>query len=171
MSRQKSRAKIDSVFVCQLATMGVKQGEIAEHLGFSRARVSQVLSECHWRPRTVEEALAMMAKQRDDKKMTAKNKISSISDLFEKFGGHAAVGRAIGVTTEHASLMKQRKSIPVARWQDVIKAASLAGIDLSSDDMLRLHSAPFCGEGEIEATQAATPVGGDKGQAIARAAR
>ncbi len=95
--------------------------------------------------------------------MTAQNQISSISDLFEKFGGPAAVGRAIGVTTEHASLMKQRKSIPVARWQDVIKAAALAGIELSSDDMLRLHSAPFCGEGEIETSQAATPVAKDAG--------
>ena len=47
----------------------------------------------------------------------------TISEIFEALGGPAELGRAIGITTEHAASMRRRESIPVAYWQRVVSHA------------------------------------------------
>ena len=44
----------------------------------------------------------------------------SVAGIFDAFDGPAAVGRAIGVTTEHAASMRRRGSIPVGYWPDLL---------------------------------------------------
>lgn len=58
--------------------------------------------------------------------------MKTFSDIFEALHGPAEVGRIIGVSTEHASIMKRRGSIPPAYWSrliDGVKAKGISGID------------------------------------------
>lgn len=66
--------------------------------------------------------------------------ITSVDSLIDKIGGPALLGRAIGVSTEHASVMKQRKSIPVAWWSALIESEAGKALGLTSDALLRIHS-------------------------------
>lgn len=68
------------------------------------------------------------------------NEITSVDELIDLIGGPAALGRAIGITTEHASVMKQRKSIPVARWGSLIRSEAGKSLGLTPDTMLRIHA-------------------------------
>jgi hypothetical protein len=49
--------------------------------------------------------------------------------VFERFKGPAEVGRAIGVTTEHAVQMRRRGSIPPQHWQRLVEAACERGVE------------------------------------------
>jgi hypothetical protein len=75
--------------------------------------------------------------------------METVHDLFEAFGGPAAVGRILGTTTEHAAQMKRRKSIPVRWWPHLISAAKEQKIKLTEADLLRIHL-PFSAEGGRE---------------------
>jgi len=66
--------------------------------------------------------------------------IPTIPDLISEMGGPAAFARLIGVTTEHASLMKRRRSIPVAYWQPLLDSQAGKALGLSADDLLNLHA-------------------------------
>ena len=68
--------------------------------------------------------------------------MNTVDDIFEAFGGPASFGRAIGVTTEHATQMKRRKSIPVRWWPKVLAAAKDRGIPLTDSVLISIH-APF----------------------------
>lgn len=54
--------------------------------------------------------------------------MQTVAALFDEFGGPAKVGQAIGVSTEHASAMKRRESIPVDYWPDLIAWARINSI-------------------------------------------
>jgi hypothetical protein len=54
--------------------------------------------------------------------------MNTFDDLFQACGGAARVGRMIGVTTEHATSMKRRGSIPASYWPDLIRKCASAGI-------------------------------------------
>lgn len=43
--------------------------------------------------------------------------------IFDALGGPAAVGRIVGKPVEHTTLMRRRRSIPVAYWQALIEHA------------------------------------------------
>lgn len=65
----------------------------------------------------------------------------TVDDVFEAFGGPAAVGKAIGKSTEHAAAMRRRGSIPVDYWLDLIAAADKAGIEgVNTEALTRMHA-------------------------------
>lgn len=84
--------------------------------------------------------------------------MTSTDEIFDRFGGPAAVGRLIGVSTEHAAAMKRRGSIPPAYWADLIAHAAEHGIGLTSDDLVRIaslkrrpdHPPDFCSARKLE---------------------
>lgn len=84
----------------------------------------------------------------------------TIDDLFEAFGGPAEVGRAIGKSTEHASAMRRRGSIPVGYWSALVAEAEHRGLEwITYEALVRVHSrsrapghqpAPTAGRGAAE---------------------
>ena len=80
--------------------------------------------------------------------------MNTVDAIFEAFGGPAALGRAIGIPTEHAAQMKRRKSIPVRWWPKLVAAAKEKGIPLTDADLIAIH-APFSGAGGTELNGAA----------------
>lgn len=61
--------------------------------------------------------------------------MQTIDDLFRLFGGPARVGRAIGVSTEHAAAMKRRNSIPSSYWRRLVREAekdAIGGVTLET---------------------------------------
>jgi hypothetical protein len=66
----------------------------------------------------------------------------TVADIFDAFKGPAAIGRAIGKSTEHAASMRRRASIPVRYWPRLINAARAAGIDgINHETLTQAHSA------------------------------
>lgn len=65
--------------------------------------------------------------------------VDTINSLFSLFGGPAAVGRAIGKSTEHASGMKRRKSVPVEYWPSLIESEKGRELGLTNDDLVKIH--------------------------------
>jgi hypothetical protein len=55
--------------------------------------------------------------------------MNTISDIFDVFGGNAAVARILGVGASTASEMKRRESIPVEYWPALVDEAKKAGRD------------------------------------------
>lgn len=49
--------------------------------------------------------------------------MSTWRDIFKAFGGPAELGRALGISTEHATQMRRRDSIPPLHWPRLIEAA------------------------------------------------
>lgn len=74
--------------------------------------------------------------------MVTENSIHTVADLITSLGGPAAFARLIGVTTEHASLMKRRQSIPVGYWPALIESSPAKVMGLSADDILGIHANP-----------------------------
>lgn len=68
-------------------------------------------------------------------------KISTVDELFDAIGGPAVFGRAVGITTEHASVIKQRGSIPVKRWLALIESEAGKSIGITPELLTRLHAA------------------------------
>jgi len=66
--------------------------------------------------------------------------MKTIDDIFAAFGGPAAVGRAIGKSTEHAASMRRRRSIPVAYWPALIQRAAERGIRLTAEMLVEMHA-------------------------------
>ncbi len=66
----------------------------------------------------------------------------TLSSIFDVFGGPAEVGRAIGVSTEHATTMRRRGSIPVRYWPSLLAEARDRSITLSEADLVAIHAAP-----------------------------
>jgi hypothetical protein len=55
--------------------------------------------------------------------------MKTVSDIFEVFGGNAAVARILGVGASTASEMKRRESIPVEYWPALVAEAKTLGRD------------------------------------------
>lgn len=53
--------------------------------------------------------------------------MNTISDIFDVFGGNAAVARILGVGASTASEMKRRESIPVEYWPALVDEARKIG--------------------------------------------
>ena len=67
--------------------------------------------------------------------------MNSLDDLFRAFGGPANLGRALGISTEHAAAMKRRRSIPVRYWLPLIHAARVSGkTTVTFETLTRLHA-------------------------------
>ena len=67
--------------------------------------------------------------------------MQTLDAIFIAFGGPASVGRAIGVSTEHAASMKRRGSIPVDYWPALIRAANEREIhDITYESLTLLHA-------------------------------
>lgn len=66
--------------------------------------------------------------------------MNSVSALFEALEGPTKVAGILSVKTSAASEMKRRGSIPVRYWPDLVAAFGERGIDLSYEDLVRLHS-------------------------------
>jgi hypothetical protein len=54
--------------------------------------------------------------------------MENVSDLFDAFGGQAAVARVLNVGASTASEMKRRQSIPAEYWPELVSEASRRGI-------------------------------------------
>lgn len=63
-----------------------------------------------------------------------------VPELITEFGGPTAFARAIGVQPSTASEMKRRGSIPVRYWPSVLSAAENLNIQISSDDLVAIHT-------------------------------
>lgn len=66
--------------------------------------------------------------------------MKSVSDLFEKMGGSAAIARIIRKGASTASEMKRRGSIPVEYWPDLIESDKGHELGLSAELLLDLHA-------------------------------
>lgn len=66
--------------------------------------------------------------------------ISTTARLFEVLDGPAAVGRAIGVTTEHAGSLKRRGRIPPRYWPALLVALRGKGHKLTEADLTRIYN-------------------------------
>lgn len=64
----------------------------------------------------------------------------SVVELFQKFGGPAAVARAIGKKQSTASEMKRRGSIPVEHWPALISSPQGQKLGLDADALVRIHT-------------------------------
>jgi hypothetical protein len=65
----------------------------------------------------------------------------TLDDVFDAFGGPAAVGRVLGKSTEHAASMRRRGSIPVEYWPVLLSAAHKQNIDhLTYEALVLIHS-------------------------------
>jgi hypothetical protein len=66
-----------------------------------------------------------------------------VRDVFSALGGAAEVGRAIGVTTEHAAGMARRGSVPVVYWPQLVAAARRRKLSwVTFETLTHLHAAP-----------------------------
>lgn len=55
--------------------------------------------------------------------------MNTINDIFDVFGGNAAVARILSVGPSTASEMKRRESIPVEYWPALVDEAKRMGRD------------------------------------------
>lgn len=67
--------------------------------------------------------------------------IDTIPGLIDTLGGSTKVGRIIGRGTSTASEMKRRGCIPVDHWPSILASAEGQAIELTADDLMRLHTA------------------------------
>lgn len=64
----------------------------------------------------------------------------TVDIIFERFGGPAELGRAIGKSTEHATLMRRRGSIPPIYWSKLIDVAAERGLaDITYEQIVKAH--------------------------------
>jgi len=66
--------------------------------------------------------------------------IDTIVRLFDALGGPSAVGRIIGRRASTASEMKRRECIPVDYWPAILASPEGRAIELTADDLMRLHT-------------------------------
>jgi len=66
----------------------------------------------------------------------------TLDEIFEAFGGPAAVGRALNKSTEHAASMRRRGSIPFEYWPTLLAEARKLDIqDLDYEQLVLIHAA------------------------------
>lgn len=53
----------------------------------------------------------------------------TFEEVFEAFGGPAALSKETGIPTYHTQTMKTRGSIPPGYWSEVVDAAARLGIE------------------------------------------
>lgn len=53
--------------------------------------------------------------------------MKTVSDIFDLFGGNAAVARVLNVIPSTASEMKRRESVPVEYWPALVDEAKRIG--------------------------------------------
>jgi len=56
--------------------------------------------------------------------------MNTFSELFDELDGPANVGRIIGVSTEHAAIMRRRNSIPAKYWDRLVHGSRAVSYDL-----------------------------------------
>jgi hypothetical protein len=66
---------------------------------------------------------------------------STISQIFDEFGGPARVARLLGVKPSTASEMKRRSAIPIKYWEKLVYLAPDKNMHLTPAILLALHSA------------------------------
>ena len=66
----------------------------------------------------------------------------TVQTIFDAFDGPANLGRVIGVSTEHASTMRRRQSIPVRYWPAIVAGSKETGVSLSPADLMEAHAPP-----------------------------
>lgn len=64
----------------------------------------------------------------------------TLEEVFDDLGGPSKIGQVLGISTEHAATMKRRGSIPARYWHELIKAAKRRGIDISPEELTRIHA-------------------------------
>lgn len=62
-----------------------------------------------------------------------------IKTLFMAMGGPAAVGRVLGISTEHAAGMAKRQSIPLIYWPKLIAEARRRRLELTYESLAHMH--------------------------------
>jgi hypothetical protein len=62
--------------------------------------------------------------------------MNNFSDIIDAFGGYAPFSAAIGITENHAGVMKHRNSIPSVYWKRVVEAARERNIKRVSYEVL-----------------------------------
>lgn len=62
-----------------------------------------------------------------------------IKTLFIALGGPAAVGRVLGISTEHAAAMAKRQSIPLIYWPKLIAEARKRRLELTCESLVNMH--------------------------------
>lgn len=62
--------------------------------------------------------------------------LRSWDEVFDAAGGPAEVGRAIGVSTEHATAMRRRGRIPSRYWMDLVRDCEARGIESVTYEVL-----------------------------------
>lgn len=68
--------------------------------------------------------------------------MTTLDNLFSELGGPANVGRLIGVSTEHASTMRRRRSVPVRYWPKLIEGARIQGVQtVNHQSLVEIHTA------------------------------
>lgn len=80
--------------------------------------------------------------------------MSTVSDIFERLGGPAKVGGAIGKSTEHAAIMRRRGSIPVRYWSALMAAKPPKGKSVTYADLVAAHT-PACRDSDLPKTASA----------------
>lgn len=68
--------------------------------------------------------------------------MDAVSAIFASLGGPAAVGRIIGKPVEHATLMRRRRSIPVAYWPALIEATKGSKAPITYEALVEAHQRP-----------------------------
>lgn len=71
--------------------------------------------------------------------------MKTVDDVFDAFEGKPSVlGRAIGISTEHAAAMRRRGSIPVRYWRKLVAAAGERGnSQITFEALAELHAEPI----------------------------
>lgn len=67
--------------------------------------------------------------------------MQTVDAIFDALGGPAEIGRIIGKSTEHASSMKRRGSIPVDYWPRLAEAAFERGLPITYETLVQVHTA------------------------------
>ena len=67
-------------------------------------------------------------------------RVGPLDKLFSDMGGPAAVGRIIGVTTEHATTMRRRGSVPLEHWPTLIMSPAGKALGLTEGRLLFAHT-------------------------------
>ena len=66
----------------------------------------------------------------------------TLDSIFDDLHGPAELARVIGVSTEHATAMKRRRSIPVRYWPALLTGLRAAGVIVNEADLVRIYNEP-----------------------------
>ena len=66
----------------------------------------------------------------------------TLSTIYEALNGAAEVGRALGISTEHAAGLRRRRSIPPRYWAELLTALTDKGVQATEADLVRIYNDP-----------------------------